>query len=141
MQAPTVNKVKKTWNSGRGVGVLQALAILEYLVLCNAREQILKNGDVLIVQEKDVSKIEETNAVNEVFCAIGGCAEIGKGKQIIDMEEFREAWGKGLVDWDSKCGILEEQVGGYHEMDIRELGERQVDNAIEESQLGNPNIN
>ena len=36
MQVSTVNKVRKTQNSAREVGVLQALSILEYLLLlCN----------------------------------------------------------------------------------------------------------
>ena len=68
-------------------------------------------------------------------------AKAENGKKIIDIEEFKEAWRKGLVDWNSREGILEEKVAYYHEMGNRELEEQQVNNEIAESQLANPNTN
>ena len=51
------------------VEVLQSLAILEYLVLNNAKGRILEKEDVLIVHEQDLSQIEEANQLEEVFMA------------------------------------------------------------------------
>ena len=48
----------------------QSLPILEYIAICNAEERIFKNGDVLSVQDKDVSPISETNKIEELFRAI-----------------------------------------------------------------------
>ena len=54
---------------------------------------------------------------------MGAFAEIGKWKEIIGREEFTDAWKIGSVDWNSKEGILEGKIGGFHEMDNRELEE------------------
>ena len=45
---------------------------------------------------------------------------------------------KGLVERNIKEEILEEQVDDCHEMENRELEEHQVNNAISESRIENP---
>ena len=61
--------------------------------------------------------------------------ESEKEKEIIEMG-FGEAWDQGLVDWDSREGILEKKVDNYHEMDnYKPEEEKQADNAISESKL------
>ena len=94
--------------------------------------------DVVSVQEQPVSKIEETNKVKELRLSIGGnVPKAEREKKIIDRGEFNEARKKGLVDWDRNGEILEVHVGDFYEMGNREL-EEQVNNAIAESQLENP---
>ena len=94
MQVATVNKIRKTQNSEKEVGVLRALAILEYLALDNAREQILKNEDVLSVHDQDVSEIGETDEIRELFRAISENVPKSEMKRKLSIcWEFREAWG------------------------------------------------
>ena len=44
----------------------------------------------------------------------------------------------GLEEWNSEVKISEEQVGDCHGVGNHELEEVQVNNDIEEDQLGNP---
>ena len=44
MRVATVNKVRRTRNSEKEVGVLQYLAILEYIGVNNAKARISENG-------------------------------------------------------------------------------------------------
>ena len=52
-----------------GVEVLQAMAILEYLALNNAKGRILKNDDVS-VQGQAVSQVGEKNEIEELARAL-----------------------------------------------------------------------
>ena len=53
------------------MGVLRALGILEYLVSGRARCQVLKNQNVISVQDQAVSNIDETDKMKELHRAIG----------------------------------------------------------------------
>ena len=67
MQVSTVNKVQETRNSEKEADVIQSLSILGCLALGKSREQILRNEDVLSVQEQAVSEIEEANVIKKLF--------------------------------------------------------------------------
>ena len=102
--------------------------------------EISKNEDVLSVQDQDVSKIGETDAIKELRRAIlENVPKSEKEKHGVDRKEFRESWKKGLVHWGSQSGILEEQVGDFHEMGNREHEEHRINNALSGSQLGDFN--
>ena len=47
MQVSAVNNVHRTWNGEKEVEVLQALSILEYISVNNAKARIWKNEDDL----------------------------------------------------------------------------------------------
>ena len=83
--------------------------------------------------------MEEANKIKGFFRAIRrNMPKLENEKKIVDRKEFKEDWGDGLVGWNSNDKILEEHVGGYHELGNRELEERQVNNDPSESQLGKP---
>ena len=58
MQVSAVNNVRKSRYIEKEVEALQALSILEYNVVNNAKGGISKNDDVLRCTEKSVSQIE-----------------------------------------------------------------------------------
>ena len=90
------------------------------------------NEDVLIAQEPDVSKIEETDKnQRDLSGDFWKCAEIGKREGVIYRNEFKVALGEGKEEWDIEVEILEEQVGVCREVGNRELEEAQLDNDIE----------
>ena len=70
MQVSTVHKIHRPRNSEKEVEVRQPLSILEYIAANNANVRILKNGVVLSVQEHDVSQIEDTNNIRDLFRAL-----------------------------------------------------------------------
>ena len=72
MQVPTANNVHRTRDDEKEVELPQTLAILEYLALNSAWGRILKNGHVLSIHEKNVSKIGATGKIKEAFLAISG---------------------------------------------------------------------
>ena len=93
MQVEAVNNVPNARNGGKEVEVLQDLSILEYIVVNKAKGRILKNADVLSVQERDVSQIGETDEIRELFMAFSKNAPKSKNeKEIADRNEFKEEW-------------------------------------------------
>ena len=92
MSVATVNNVHRTQNSEKEVGGPHALAILEYLALGSAIGQILRGEDPPIVQEPDVSGIEETHNIKDSPRPIPeNVPKSENEKEIIDTGEFREA--------------------------------------------------
>ena len=84
----------------------------------------MKNEYVLSAQEQVVSQIEETNKIVELFRAISAnVPKSGNAKKIIDMGEFREAWGKCLEERNIKVQILDGKVDDCHDVDNHELEE------------------
>ena len=82
------------------------------------------NVEVLVVQEQDVSQIEETVAIRDVFSAFSENAPKSKiAKKIIGCGEFKEEWEKCLKALNSEDKILEEPVGDCREEDIRDIEE------------------
>ena len=131
MHVATVYKAHQTRNDEKEVGVLQSLAILEYIAIDNAQEIILKNEDVGSVQEQDVSIIEETNNTGEMRRAISeNASKSANGEETVDMDEFAESRKKGISEWNIEVEILEWQDGDCREVDNREVGEVHVNNSI-----------
>ena len=93
-QAPTVNNVHRPRYGEQEFGVLQELAISEYLTLDRQREQISTNEDVPIVQEPDVSPMGETGDIEELFRAISENAPKSENGQKLLLGEFKEAMGR-----------------------------------------------
>ena len=69
MQVSAVNKVQNARHGEGGVGFLQALSILWYIAVNNAKGEILKNGGFLGVQEQAASHIEETDKIGDLYRA------------------------------------------------------------------------
>ena len=125
MRISAVNKVPHARSSDKEVEVPQALSSLD------AEVRILKNGDVLSVQGRDVSQIEGAEEIRELSRAFSGNApQSEKAKKIIDRNEFMEEWAEGLKEWNIEDKISEESVGDHHAMDNQEAD--RVNNDIEE---------
>ena len=119
----------------------QALSILEHIALFNAEERILKNVEVPIDQEHDVSQIEDTDKIRVFLRAFSENATGSEnGKQIIDINGFKEACEIGLGEWDIEVNISEEQVGDCHDVDNHELEEVQVNIALDGDRQENPTV-
>ena len=133
--------VEKVRNIDKEVEVLQALSILEFTVVSNAKERISKNAYVLCVQEKSVSQIVEAGEIGELIRAFSENAPQSEMEmEINDRNEFEEEWQQCLNGWNIVDKILEESDGDCREMDNRAIEEEEdhVDNDIAESQSGNP---
>ena len=80
-----------------------------------------------MVKDEDVTKVEDTNKLREIFRCISGITEYGKSKEIIERNWTWEGWGKNkgakLID--------DYEIGGN-----LGLGGGRVRNAIGGNQLG-----
>ena len=91
-----------------------------------------------LFRRRPYQKIEDAIKIKELFRAIAeNVPKSEREQKITDMEEFKDAWKKALVDWDINGKILEEQVDGCHEMGNHELEEQLVNNAIAEIRIEN----
>ena len=100
MQVLTVNNVRRIHNSENAIGVLFALAILEYHSLGMAGEQILKSEDVPTLQEKDVSGIADAGKIGDLFRAIT------KNAPKSENDKKLLIWGGGVRE-DREKGLEE----------------------------------
>ena len=70
MQALTVDSVRRNLNNGNAIEVRGALALLELAAMGGANSGILKNENVLSVEDQSVSQIGETSKMEELYRAI-----------------------------------------------------------------------
>ena len=79
---------------------------------------------------RSASHVEGANEVRGFFRAFPESVPKSENeKNIIDRNEFKEVWPKGMDGWNIENNISEEPVGDCHEMGNRELEEAQLNNA------------